>query len=215
MHAALHREHGYTLDLADDELPGMPLRRRTHETRYLFVRNPDGFFEIVSKTAESTAEHQRDARLDADARSDNPGGMFSAFVKTCACHSLNHLLLFLIRNAERTRWPGRSNKARQHHNGQDVRHHLNKLHRNVFARRQLENTLHLDGNSFSKTKQKTCEQRRHRLPLTENQRGERDEAAARLYVSRKQRRLTNRKIRAAHAREYACQQHTRIPNLTH
>src|SRR6476619_742422 len=138
MNAALHREHGNTLDLADHELPGMTLCSRTHETRYVFVGNPDSFFEVVSKTAESTTKHKRDARLDADSRSDDPGGMFGAFVKTRACHSLNHLLLFLIRNTERTRWPGRSNKARQHHNGQDVRHHLNELHRNIFARGQLE-----------------------------------------------------------------------------
>src|SRR6185436_11502819 len=121
----------------------------------LFVRDAYRFFEVVGETAQSTTEHESDARLDADSRSDNPCGVFGAFVKTRACHSLYHLLLFLIRNTERTRWPGRSNKARQHHNGQDVRHHLNELHRNIFARRQLENALHLDRNRLSEAEQKT------------------------------------------------------------
>src|ERR1043165_8806452 len=99
MNAPLHGKHGNILDLADDELAGMSLRCRAHETWYLFVRNGDRFFEVVGETAESTAEHQCNARLNADSSSDNPGSVFGAFVKTCACHSLNHLLLFLIRNA--------------------------------------------------------------------------------------------------------------------
>src|SRR5215470_5564536 len=113
MNASLHREHGNRIDLADDKSPGVALRGRTHEARYVFVRNADGLFKVISKTAESTAQHKRDARLDADSRSNDSRGVFGAFVKTRACHSLNHLLLFLIRNTERTRWPGRSNKARQ------------------------------------------------------------------------------------------------------
>src|SRR6185369_17954209 len=68
---------------------------------------------------------------------------------------------------------------------------------------------------FSETKQKTREERRHRLPLTEDQRGERDKTANRRHVSGKQRRLSNGKIRSDHSREYAREQHTRIPDLTH
>src|ERR1044071_6114223 len=138
MNAALHRQHGNAVDLADHEPPGMALGSRTHETRYLLVRNADRFFKVISETAQPTAEHERDARLDTDSRSNNPGGVFGAFVKTRACHSLNHLLLFLIRNTQSTRGPGHSNKARQHHDGQDVRNHLNELHRNILAGWQLE-----------------------------------------------------------------------------
>src|ERR1051325_8723897 len=141
--------------------------------------------------------------------------MFSAFVKTRACHSLNHLLLFLIRNTERPRRPGRSNKPRQHHDGQDVRHHLNELHRNIVARRQLENALHLNRNSFSKAKQETREQRLHRPPLAKDQSSERDETTSRSHVSRKQRRLTDRKICATDSGEYAGQQHARVSNATY
>src|SRR6185369_6025449 len=150
MNAPLHRQHRHTVDLADHETPGVTLRRGAHETRNILVRNADSFFEVVSESAQSTTEHEGDTRLNTDSRSDNPGSVFGAFVKTSTCHSLNHLLLFLIRNTYRARWPGRSNKARQHHNGQDVRHHLNELHRNIFARRQLHNSLHLDRNCFSK-----------------------------------------------------------------
>src|SRR5215213_3043887 len=215
MHAALHREHGNTINLADHELPGVPLRCRAHETRYVFVRDVDSLFEVIGETTQSTSKHKGDARLDTDSRSNHPCGVFGAFVNTRACHSLNHLFLFLIRNTERARWPGRSNKARQHHNGQDVRHHLNELHRNIFARRQLENPLHLDRDSFSEAEQKTREQSRHWFPLAEDQRGERDEATTRSHVSRKQRRLTNREIRATHSCEDAGKQHARIPDVTH
>src|SRR5215213_10467264 len=157
MNAALHREHRNTVDLSDHEPPGVTLRRRAHETRYVFVRNTDRLFKIIGETAQSTPEHNGDAWLGADSRSDDSCGVFGAFVKTGACHSLNHhpnlsLFLFLIRNTESTRRPGRSNKARKHHNGQDVRHHLNELHRNILARRQLENSLHLDRDSFSEPK---------------------------------------------------------------
>src|SRR5215813_4587495 len=120
MNSPLHRQNGHTVDLTDHESPGMALSRRAHETRNILVGNADSLFEVVSESAQSTTKDERYARLGTDSRSDNPRGVFGAFVKTCACHSLNHLLLFLIRNAEGPRRPGRSNKARQHHNGQDV-----------------------------------------------------------------------------------------------
>src|SRR6185295_4474445 len=90
MNAALHRQHRYAVDLADHETPGVTLRRRAHETRNILVRNADSFFEVVSESAQPTTEHKGDTRLNTDSRSNNPGGVFGAFVKTSTCHSLNH-----------------------------------------------------------------------------------------------------------------------------
>src|SRR5215213_6872676 len=90
MNASLHRQDRNTVDVADHELPGVPLRGRGHKTRNVFVRNTDSPFEIVGETAQSTAKHKSDARLDADSRSNNSRGVFGAFVKTRACHSLSH-----------------------------------------------------------------------------------------------------------------------------
>src|ERR1043166_3117803 len=106
--------------------------------------------------------------------------MFGAFVKTRACHSLNHLqtprlLLFLVGYTQGTRRPGRSNKARQHHDGQEVRHHLNELPRNVVARRQLNPALPLNRTSIRKATQDTLEQRLRGPPLPKDQSSERDE----------------------------------------
>src|SRR5215211_8953787 len=90
MNPTLHREHGNTVYLADDQLPGVALRCRAHETWYVFIRNADSLFEVISETTQSTAKHKGDARFYTDSRSDNSCGVFGAFVKTRACHSLNH-----------------------------------------------------------------------------------------------------------------------------
>src|SRR5215204_5653330 len=90
MNPTLHREHGNILDRADDQSPGVALRCRAHETRYVFIRNADSLFEVISETAQSTAQYKGDARLNTNSRSNDPCGVFGAFVKTRACHSLNH-----------------------------------------------------------------------------------------------------------------------------
>src|SRR5215213_38274 len=90
MNPPLHSQHGHTVNLPDHQPPSVALCGGAHETRYFFVRNADSLFEVIGETSQPTAEHNRDARLNADTRSDNPGRVFGAFVKTCACHSLNH-----------------------------------------------------------------------------------------------------------------------------
>src|ERR1043165_8330237 len=101
MQPALHREYGNAVDLADYQSPCMTLRRRTHETRYVVVRNTYRFLKVVGETTETTAKHNSNAWLDIRSRSDDPRSVLGAFVNTCTCHSLNHfptprLVLFLI-----------------------------------------------------------------------------------------------------------------------
>src|SRR4030095_2881584 len=117
------------------------------------------------------------------------------------------LFLFLIGDPQGTWWPGRSNKAREHHNGQDVRNHLNELDGNIFARRQLKHTLHLDRNRFRETQQETRKQRLNRPPFSEDQSCECNETTTCSHVSREQRRLSNREIRSSDTGKCAGQPH--------
>src|SRR5215213_6684784 len=90
MHSPLHRQHRHTLDFANHQTSRMTFRGGTYKSRYLFVRNTDSFIEVVSKTAEPAAEHERNSRLHFCPRPNYSRSMFSSFVKTRACHSLNH-----------------------------------------------------------------------------------------------------------------------------
>src|SRR5829696_6468686 len=90
MHATLHRHHRHVINLANHQPAGVTLRGGTHKSRYLFVRYAESFVKLVGKSAQPTAEHKRDAWIDIYSGPDDPGGMFGAFVKTRACHSLRH-----------------------------------------------------------------------------------------------------------------------------
>jgi hypothetical protein len=65
MHSPLHRQHGNAIDFPDYESTSVALRSRAHKTRYLFVRNRDRFLEVVGKTTQPAAQHERDARLNS------------------------------------------------------------------------------------------------------------------------------------------------------
>src|SRR5687767_15855221 len=116
MHAALHRQDRNVVYFAADESSAVSLHRRARKARNLVIRNSNSVFEVVRESAQSTAEHERNARLYCQTRANRSCCVFCTFVKTCACQSFNHYslcsLLFLIRYAQRARRPRRADKAR-------------------------------------------------------------------------------------------------------
>src|SRR5205085_10488258 len=90
MHPALHRQKRHAVDFPDHETTRVTFGGRTHKPRYVFVRNRDCFLEVVSKSTETTAEYNCDARFYVCSCPDDAGCVFGAFVNTCARHSLNH-----------------------------------------------------------------------------------------------------------------------------
>src|SRR5712691_4087994 len=83
-----------------------------------------------------------------DAKSPRPDPSTMATVGTpCALPRMNSAAastFFLIGPAQGRRRARVADEAGQHHNGQHVRHHLDELHGNIFARRQLHYALHLN-----------------------------------------------------------------------
>jgi hypothetical protein len=55
MYAALHRHYGHTVNFSNYQPSRMTLRRRTHESRYLFIRDRDRLIKVVGKATQTTA----------------------------------------------------------------------------------------------------------------------------------------------------------------
>src|SRR5207249_11377009 len=121
-----------------------------------------------------------------DAKSPRPDPSTTATVGTpCALPRMNSAAastFFLIRPAQCRRRARVADETGQHHNGEHVRHHLNELYGNIFARRQLHHALHLNRQRLGEPEEQARQHRLQRPPFAEDERRERDEAAARRHI---------------------------------
>src|SRR5437016_10996672 len=109
-----------------------------------------------------------------DAKSPRPDPSTTATVGTsCALPRMNSAAastFFFIGPAQCRRRARVADETGEHHNGEHVRHHLNELHGNIFARRQLDDALHLNRDRLGEPEEQARQHRLPRPPFAEDER---------------------------------------------
>src|SRR3569832_2471898 len=95
------------------------------------------------------------------------------------------LLLFLVRDAEGAGGARGADEAGEDDDGQHVGDDLDELRRYLLAAEEAD-ALELDGEGLGEAEQQAGEHRLDQAPLAEDERGERDEAAAGAHVAREE-----------------------------